>query len=387
MNLKSLRIVLVCHYAASLPDLLPLYNLLLSKGLYVRFLFSDGWLLGPEANEGGHKAQRIREEIQNYYSQEILEVDISDLITIKMQSEKKDLVFFLATHYLDSLPKKLIKILIDSSIYYTPYGYPIFEIENNLGITPSNRKKFEYIFVQDDLEFDVWANANPESKVINCPKPFAYKNSSLLQNFRGFNKNRVCISLHHNSILNQTSSGKGYLIYHLDELLEIIENNSDNQFLIRTHPILISKLQKLARETTTGLEVLMRWNDFVEKINCLPNSDFSEELDWEIDFARSGLIFTESPSLSIKGKYRFKFDLPISLNLGESTSNSKVTAKHPLPHVNSLSQMQEIIQKRRKYFVLPVLLKYLSFVHIYMYQRISRKIAWKHLQRSLMARD
>lgn len=386
MGLEKVRIVLVCHYAASLPDLFPLYELLSAKGIYVRFLFADGWLLGPETIEGTHHVEDIKKEIQKYSSKTIEEIDISEVRQLKKQSEHQDLIFFLATNYLNSLPQELINLLIDSSIYYTPYGYPVFEIGENLSIIPTNDKKFEYVLVQDKLELDVWAGANPESKLAISPKPFTYKKTSLVNSVRQFQINRVCIHLHHQAIPGQMTTANGFLIYQLDKLVQIIERNTNSHFVIRAHPILLSKLQMLAGETIVGLELLTSWNIFVEQIIRLPNSEFSDELDWEIDYALAGIVFTESPSLAIKSRYRFRFSLPVSLNFDDSISRFKVNEIHGVPTITTLSQMEELVQNRRKFLFTSVLGKYLSFVHVFFYQRTSKNKAWKILKRILLAR-
>lgn len=386
MGLEKVRIVLVCHYAASLPDLFPLYELLSAKGIYVRFLFADGWLLGPETIEGTHHVEDIKKEIQKYSSKTIEEIDISEVRQLKKQSEHQDLIFFLATNYLNSLPQELINLLIDSSIYYTPYGYPVFEIGENLSIIPTNDKNFEYVLVQDKLELDVWAGANPESKLAISPKPFTYKKTSFVNSVREFQINRVCIHLHHQANPGQMTTANGFLIYQLDKLVQIIERNTNSHFVIRAHPILLSKLQMLAGETIVGLELLTSWNVFVERIIRLPNSEFSDELDWEIDYARAGIVFTESPSLAIKSKYRFRFSLPVSLNFDDSISRFKVNEIHGVPTITTLSQMEELVQNRRKFLFTSVLGKYLSFVHVFFYQRTSKNKAWKILKRILLAR-
>ncbi len=387
MDLQRVRIVLVCHYAASLPDLLPLYELLSSKGMFVRFLFTDGWLLGPETNEGTHRVEDIKKEIQQYSPVTIKEIEISDLKQLIKQSERRDLIFFLATHYLNSLPEELIKILDESNIYYAPYGYPVFEIGENLSIIPSNGKKFEYVLVQDELELQVWAGANPESKFEISPKPFTYKKASFLKSVKEFQINRVCIHLHHHGIPGQMTSANGFIIYQLEDLFQIIKRNTKSHFVIRAHPILLSKLQMRASETIAGLELLTSWNSFVERISQTANSELSYELDWEIDYARAGIVFTESPSLAIKSRYRFRFNSPVSLNFDNNISRFKVYEIHGIPTITTLSQMEELIQSRRNFSLAYTLSKYLSFVHVFLYQRASKNKAWKQLKKILMTRE
>jgi hypothetical protein len=379
-RIKRPNVVLVCHYPEAFPDLLPLYELMTSKDLFVSFLFSDGWLLGPANQEGIHRLQDTKDVIRDSYTLKLEVVGIDQIKHLMENSRNDDWVFFLATHYLESLPLELQQTLSNARIFYSPYGYPTRQIDNNLSITPNDNIYLERIIVQDELELVVWEESNPKSILSIAPKPFSYKKSSVLRNIRNFQMKRICFSLHHNSLPNGLGSGLGNMVYHLDEIVTLIEKNSDNFFLIRTHPIFLSKLRMHANEDDRFQDHLKNWYAFSRKVELLPNAKFSQELDWESDFAQSGIVFTESPSLAVKSRYRFRFDLSYSVNVGQyNTSPSKVYEYHKIKSVTSFNQIQEAINRHNKFRYIFAVLKYFSFLYSSCYSYSTKYKAWRHL--------
>jgi|688.fasta_scaffold177886_1 hypothetical protein len=384
MALTQFKVILVCHYPEAFPDLLPLYELLISKRIDVSFLFTDGYLLGPDDLEGRYLAQEIKATVQQYYSRSIKELDMCQLTQIKNNYDKNNLVFFLSTHYLNSLSLALQEILTSSRIFYAPYGYPVRLIENELFIKSTDGFDFDWIFVQDKMELGVWEQ-NTKSRVVVSRKPFSYKKTSLVENLQSFDINRVCLSLHHNSTPEKISTGRGTLVYHLDSLLDLIERNDLSYFVIRTHPIFLSKLRSLSSKNPESSDLLASWSHFAAKVNAIPNAAFSSELDWEKDFASSAIVFTESPSLAIKGRLRFKYSSPISLRLNPEIHNSNLVDRiYGIKVVSDLKQVQKEITKRRSRRYFFILGKFASYLHISIYQHISRQRAWRDLRRAFV---
>jgi hypothetical protein len=192
---------------------------------------------------------------------------------------------------------------------------------------------------------------------------------------------RICLSFHHNSLPDGLGSGLGNMVYHLDEIVTLIQINSDNFFLIRTHPIFLSKLRMHANEDDSFQDHLKNWYAFSKKVEMFPNAKFSQELDWENDFAQSGIVFTESPSLAVKSRYRFGFEVSYSVNIGQyNNSPSKVYGHHKIKSVTSFTQIQEAINRHNKFRYIFAVLKYFSFLYSFRYSYSAKFKAWQHLK-------
>jgi hypothetical protein len=82
---------------------------------------------------------------------------------------------------------------------------------------------------------------------------------------------------------------------------------------------------------------------------------------------------------------RFKHSSPISLCLNSEIHNSNLVNRiYGIKVVSDLKQVQKEITKRRSRRYFFILGKFASYLHISIYQHISRQRAWRDLRRAFV---
>ena len=225
----------------------------------------------------------------------ILENDFIDLVESQKDFKSRNILVPI-TQYPGSLSSSLAKILVQNEhIFYFPYGYPMNEIVSSSGFHLDSQLHFCKVFTENLDESKVWKHTERIGKVVTSGRLFQGNNLNL-----EFPSNIVIFNFHHPCHgLLPFQGGRGNLIYHLEELIQIFRLFPFFRFKLTFHPIFWQKLEEHL-DIPELFKAKLALNHFLDQIPELKNVEVCHEPDWRSELGMARVIFTESPSLLYK---------------------------------------------------------------------------------------